>query len=117
VTIKIRPATQEDATKFYNGNAPHSFRGVVIAKDDDIIALGGVFRDNNLNMAFSEFKPEAFKHKKAIVKATNMAVEIMKENYNLVFVYVFHNQYGTSHSYIKHYGFTEYQPNIYVWRR
>ena len=118
--VKVRYATKEDVRKFHDGkDAKMSFRGVVIAEDDDIIAIGGVFRDARFNVAFSEFKPGALKHKKAIVKAAGMAMELVKKHYNQVITVVLTDAHKTSDSFITHYGFEKIPgvPGGYIWRR
>ena len=120
MAVEIRYATQEDARKFYGKDPLMSFRGVVIAKDDDILSLGGVYREKQNMIAFSEFKPEAFKYKKAIVKAAHMAMEMIQENYTEVYTLLTDDtRMSTSHSFITHYGFVEDpgRPGLYVWRR
>lgn len=116
---EARYATQADARKFYGGEDPiKTFRGVVVEQGDSIIAIGGVYRDRDYLIAFSDFKEGALKYKKAIVKATNMAVKLM-DLYREVHVLVTpETGRPTSHSFITHYGFKEVpgRPGLYIWR-
>lgn len=118
--VEVRYARQSDARNFYGGDDPlMTFRGVVIDKDGEIIALGGVYREQQNMIAFSDFKPGALKYKKEIVKAANMAMDIVKE-YREVFAIIMQDNFrSTSHSFITHYGFVEdpARPGVYVWRR
>lgn len=119
-TLEVRYATQADGRAFYGGNDPiMTFRGAVVVDGDDVIAIGGMYRDKEKIIAFSDFKEGALKHKREIIKATNLAVKLL-DLYREVYVVVTpETGRPTSHSFITHYGFKEIpgRPGVYIWRR
>lgn len=116
--IEVRYSKQSDAVEFYGGHKPiMTFRGVSVLKDGEVIAIGGVARTSEMHIAFAEFKPEVFKHKRKLVEAAQMGFEIVK-GYNEVFAAVSGNMYPTARTFIKHFGFKEVPgyPDMYKWR-
>jgi archaellin len=119
-TMEVRYATQADARNFYGGDDPiMTFRGAVVADGDEVIAIGGMYREREKIIAFSDFKEGALKYKREIIKATNLAVKLL-DRYREVYVVVTpETGRPTSHSFITHYGFKEIpgRPGVYIWRK
>ena len=75
----IRKATQADAIAYYGSNAKCSFRGYVAELDGEIIAIGGVYYDNRMPIAFSEMRPPMRKFLKARARGCRMLVKLFDE--------------------------------------
>lgn len=74
----FRPATAEDAKRFYKGSAcPLSFRGMVAEQGDDIVALFGVSYEQGIPVAFSEITDALRENKKDIVKGCRILMKML----------------------------------------
>ena len=82
--VEIRPATQKDVDAFYGKKPIYSMRAYVAVLNDEVIAIGGVCRQEGHMVAFSEMKPEMRKHKKDIIRVGQKIFEII-QGYNTVF--------------------------------
>jgi len=77
--ITFRTATAADAMAYYGGPPPYSFKGFVAELDGETVGIGGVGYQNNMPIAFSEFKETMRPHKKAIAKACRMLTKFFDE--------------------------------------
>jgi hypothetical protein len=91
VAVEIRTATQKDAEMFYGGKPLVSMRAYVAVLDGEPIGIGGVCRQDNHMVCFSEMKPEMRKHKKDIVRGYHKIFEIVRM-YNTVFAIANRNE-------------------------
>lgn len=82
--IELVPATQKHVEEYYGGRPMMSVRGVVGLLDGKVVGIAGACFDGNHIVIFSEFKEEARKYKKSIVKAALMVYEIM-QRYSIVY--------------------------------
>lgn len=116
--VEIRPATQKDAEAFYGKQPIKSMRAYVAVEDGKPIGIGGVFRDKNTFVAFSEMKPEMRKYPKDIVRGYRVIFEIIKR-YNVVYA-IANKQENNARKLITKLGFTLAEINgvgeeVYVW--
>lgn len=82
--VEIRQATQKDVDAFYGKKPMYSMRAYVAVLGDEVIAIGGVCRQEGHMVAFSEMKPEMREHKKDIIRGYRKLFEII-QGYNTVF--------------------------------
>lgn len=74
----FRPATAEDAKRFYKGRAcPLSFRGMVAEQGADIVALFGVSYEHGIPVAFSEITDALRENKKDVVKGCRILMKML----------------------------------------
>ena len=75
----LRSATYKDAVSFYGGTPPFSFKGFAAELDGEVVALGGVYYQAGAAIAFSDLKPAIRKHKRFMVMACKMLVNMFDE--------------------------------------
>lgn len=68
-----------DAIAYYGEAPKQSFRGYAAELDGEIIALGGVYYQDGLPIAFTEMKPKMRMHRKAIAKGCRMIVRLLDD--------------------------------------
>lgn len=73
----FRDATLEDAIKFYGTYPPARFRGFVVEKDEELLAIAGVYYVKGYPVAFSDLSDSIRKHKKLIVSGVRFLCEFM----------------------------------------
>ena len=69
---KFKQATAQDAYDFYGGTPPFSFKGVAAIKDGKVVGLGGIYREGNYLVAFTDMKDEMRESKKDVAKGCRM---------------------------------------------
>jgi hypothetical protein len=116
--VEIRPATQKDAEAFYGKKPIKSMRAYVAVLDGEPIGIGGVFRDSDAFVAFSEMKPEMRKYPKDIVRGYRMIFDIIKK-YNVVYA-IANKQENNARKLITKLGFKLTEVNsageeVYIW--
>jgi hypothetical protein len=82
--VELVPASQKHVEEYYGGKPIMSVRGIVGLLDGKVVGIAGVCFDHDNIIVFSEFKEEARKYKKSIVKAALMVYEIM-QRYSIVY--------------------------------
>lgn len=70
-------ATQELAERYYGQRPPYGFRGYAALLDGEPIALGGLYRDGLLLLAFTEMKEPMRRFRKARARAVRLMVDLM----------------------------------------
>lgn len=98
----IRNATAKDYEKFLGVAPTSNFRGVVVTLDDDIIGIGGVLYEDKPKV-FMDYRDELLNYKRAMVRATHMVVDRMKET--CVICYALAQDDNKAINYIFHFGF------------
>ena len=101
--LEYRYATQKDAELFYGKRPMSSMRAIVAVEDGIPIGIGGVYRQANHFVCFSEMKPEMRKHKKGILTVSRMVYEII-QRYNTVYAVASKNEKNSARL-ITHFGF------------
>lgn len=69
---ELRPATPGDIEAFYGG-APHpEMRAYVAELEGRVIGIGGTYRHDGRDVAFSDLKPEMKRYRRAIVEGARL---------------------------------------------
>ena len=110
--IEIVPATADLLIRFFGQLPQKSVRAVVAMKDDEPIAVSGLYLDRTRQVLFSEWNPEMLNHKKAIVRA-------MRETRRLIQsatlpVHAVASEDSNDGIILRHLGFHE-QEGVFVW--
>lgn len=75
--VVFREATLEDAVKFYGDYPPSRFRGFVVEKDNDLLAIIGVYYVKGYPVAFSDLSDSVRAHRKIIAKGVRFMCEYL----------------------------------------
>jgi hypothetical protein len=75
--VKIRPATGDDAMRYYGKQPPFSFRGFVGEEDGEILGIGGVYRYGGMMWAFCEISEAGRSKRKSIMKVAHKVMELI----------------------------------------
>lgn len=75
--VIFREATLGDALKFYGNYPPSRFRGIVVEKDNELLAVMGVYYVQGYTVAFSDLSDSVRKHKKIIAKGVRFMCEYL----------------------------------------
>lgn len=73
----FRPATREDAARFYKGIPQLSFRGWVAEQGGKIVAIGGVSYEGGRPVAFSEITDAFRNSKKDVAKGCRILMRMI----------------------------------------
>ena len=73
----IRAATREDIQSFSRMPDTPTMRAILIEKDGNIIAMGGVFRKNDRWFAFCDLRDEVRSHKTTLMRAGKKMVDMV----------------------------------------
>lgn len=104
----IRPATQEDLTQWYGSLPAYTTRALVGVLNGEVIALGGVYRDNNAVVGIAGLKPPMRGRRKDIVRMIRATKELL-QNYPVVLAFADRNE-PTADGFIRHLGFDYVRP-------
>lgn len=72
IRCKFRPATAQDAYDFYGEKPIFSFKGVVAVKDNEVVGIGGIYREGGHLVAFTDMKDEMRESKKDVALGCRM---------------------------------------------
>lgn len=75
--VIFRDATLDDAIKFYGDYPPARFRGFVIERGQELLAIAGVYYVKGHPVAFSDLSDAIRKHKKLIASGARFMCEFM----------------------------------------
>lgn len=113
----IRPATPADVEAWYGKPQRRSFRGIVGTVDDEVVAIGGVYREQGFVVGIAGLKPSVRHRKKDAVRFAREGLKILQD-YRIVVAFADSNE-PTADGLIKHLGFEHHGSTIagemYLW--
>jgi hypothetical protein len=77
--VVFRPATAEDAERYYGRRPPLSFKGFVAVRGNEVLGIAGISYDNGMRVAFSEFKEALRSDRRALAKGVKMTMKLVNE--------------------------------------
>lgn len=110
--IEILPATPELLARFYGDTPKRTSRAVAVVSGDEVLGVGGVYREGANSVLFSDMKDELRKNKRALVKAVRAVMRLMK---GTVYSWADPDIEG-SDVLLKHMGFEPYGDGVYQWQ-
>ena len=111
----IVPATLEDYLAIYGKPPPRSFQGFVVRKNDEPVAVAGIYLENGAAVVFSQIeKPVS----KKTILATAYRVLAIACAKRLTLIAQASSDIPTSESFIRHFGFSPMpgQPGVFRWQ-
>jgi len=110
--LEIVPATQELVERFFGKPPIRTVRAVVAVKDNEPIAIGGLYLDRGRYVMFSEWKPEILKHRREIVMTMREVRKLMASV--RIPVHAVASDDSNDGVILRHMGFKE-QEGVFVW--
>ena len=101
--VELKFASAEDVEEFYGGPPLFSCRAVIARLDGKPVGLGGVYRCGKTMVVFTEIREEMRPHKKAIIRAARMVLNIINR-YTTVVAYADPDQ-QTADTFGSHFNF------------
>lgn len=114
--IELVNATHEMIHKFYGAPQKMTLRAIAMVRGDDVLGVGGFYVNDARVVMFSEFKPDGFKYKKAIVKGAKRLLN-MAANTGLPVHAVPDPDIKTAKKFLKQLGFNELFMGVWEWRK
>lgn len=117
--MRLRSATASDAAAFW-GFLPHqSFRAIAAEIDGQVIGIGGYALDGPYVRAFMDIKPEARRHRVALLRAAKMTLAMARER-GVSLIAVAQDDEPTADRFLTHLGFEHSHSSpdgeVYRWR-
>ena len=113
---KIVPATSDILNRFYGEPQKKTVRAVAIVKGEDVLGVGGFYVDEARVVMFSDLKPEALKHKKAVVLGTYEILRAAGET-GLPAHAVADSRVPGSEHFLEQLGFESLHSGVWEWRK
>jgi hypothetical protein len=110
---EIVPATPELLARFYGDAPKRTARAVAVVRGEEVLGVGGVYREGTNSVLFSDMTDELRKNKRALVKALRAVMRLMK---GTVYSWADPDIEG-SDVLLKHMGFEPYRDGVYQWQR
>lgn len=106
----IRPATLEDFVRL-KAAPPKTARAYAVVKDEEVIGIGGVYRDGVSKVLFSELTDEIRRDKRTLIGLIRAVRSLMRGR---VFSFADPEIPG-SEVLLEHMGFEPYEGRFYQW--
>lgn len=115
--IEMRWVTPADIDAFYGARPPQTVRALALVEEGKVIAIGGLTSEKQYAVAFIDLKPEARKHKKALVRAMRTAYERLVQNSKQPIIAIADPNEPTAAGLLEHFGFEHIGESEYQWRK
>ena len=106
----LRPATAGDVADFFGKPQAKTVQAVVMELDGRVIGIGGLAYEGDKLVAFGDFKPEALKYKRMVVKGARMVRDMVAKARAPVFT-VADDKYPGSAKLLLRLGFDQVEPD------
>lgn len=111
-------ATQASIEAYYGAPPPASMRAMILSHKGQALACGGVMQNPTGLVAFMEWKPEALRYKKSLLKAVLAVRSHIFMRYASLYS-IRDTTAETSARFLRHLGFVPINDNdeVFVWHR
>jgi hypothetical protein len=109
--IEIRPATHEMLQRVSGDVPKRTARAIAAVRGDEVLGVGGVYREGTNLVLFSYMTDELRKNKRALIRALRAVTRLMRGT-----VYSWADpEIKGSDALLKHMGFEHYRDGVYQW--